>query len=51
MKQNTYIPKPVDTSDVQLPEELEMLVEQMSKNVHDVWAHKITTLPKNNKTN
>ena len=38
MKQNTYIPKPVDTSDVQLPEELEMLVEQMSKNVHDVWA-------------
>lgn len=38
MKQYTYIPKPVDTSDVQLPEELEMLVEQMSKNVHDVWA-------------
>ena len=38
MKQKTYIPKPVDTSDVQLPEELEMLVEQMSKNVHDVWA-------------
>ena len=34
----TYIPKPVDTSDVQLSEELEMLVEQMSKNVHDVWA-------------
>lgn len=38
MKQKTYIPKPVDTSDVQLSEELEMLVEQMSKNVHDVWA-------------
>lgn len=38
MKQNTYIPKPVDTSNVQLPKELEMLVEQMSKNVHDVWA-------------
>lgn len=38
MKQKTYIPKPVDTSDVQLPEELEMLVEQMSENVHDVWA-------------
>ena len=38
MGKNTYIPKPVDTSDVQLPEELEMLVEQMSKNVHDVWA-------------
>jgi len=38
MKLKTYIPKPVDTSDVQLSEELEMLVEQMSKNVHDVWA-------------
>lgn len=38
MKQKMYIPQPVDTSDVQLPEELEILVEQMSKNVHDVWA-------------
>ncbi len=38
MKQKTYTPQPVDTSDVTLPEELEMLVEQMSKNVHDVWA-------------
>lgn len=38
MEQKTYTPQPVDTSDVTLPEELEMLVEQMSKNVHDVWA-------------
>lgn len=38
MKQKTYTPRPIDTSDVKLPEELEMLVEQMSKNVHDVWA-------------
>lgn len=34
----TYIPQPVDTSDIQLPEELNMLVEDMAKNVHEVWA-------------
>ena len=28
----------MDTSDVQLPEELNVLIEQMSKNVHEVWA-------------
>ncbi len=33
-----YIPQPVDTSDVQLPEELNALVEDMAKNVHEVWA-------------
>lgn len=33
-----YIPQPIDTKDVELPVELEQLVEQMSKNVHDVWA-------------
>lgn len=33
-----YIPQPVDTSDIQLPEELNDLVEQMAKNVHEVWA-------------
>lgn len=38
MTQKTYTPRPIDTSSVRLPEELEMLVEQMSKNVHDVWA-------------
>ncbi len=37
MKKN-YIPQPLDTSDIQLPEELMLLVEQMSKNVHEVWA-------------
>jgi len=35
----TYIPQPMDTSDIQLPEELNDLVEQMAKNVHEVWAH------------
>lgn len=33
-----YIPNPLDTSDVKLPNELETLVEQMAKNVHEVWA-------------
>ena len=33
-----YVPQPVDTSDIQLPEELSELVEQMAKNVHEVWA-------------
>ena len=38
MKDNNYFPQPIDTSDVKLPKELETLVEQMAKNVHEVWA-------------
>ena len=38
MKEKKYIPQPIDTSDVKLPVELEQLVEEMSRNVHDVWA-------------
>lgn len=37
MKQH-YIPQPIDTQDVELPETLNALVEQMAKNVHEVWA-------------
>ena len=37
MKTN-YVPQPMDTRDVQLSEELNELVEQMAKNVHEVWA-------------
>lgn len=33
-----YIPKPVDTDDIELGKELEDLVEAMAKNVHEVWA-------------
>lgn len=33
-----YNPKPVDTSDVTLPEELLALSEKIAENVHDVWA-------------
>ena len=38
MNKKKYIPQPIDTTDVKLPEDLESLVEQMSKNVHEVWA-------------
>ena len=37
MKKN-YVPQPMDTSSVQLPEELNVLIEQMAQNVHEVWA-------------
>lgn len=33
-----YIPNPVDTKSVDLPKGLEPLVEEMSKNVHEVWS-------------
>lgn len=35
---NSYIPKPVDTTGVNIPEELNELVELVAKNVHEVWA-------------
>ena len=35
---NSYFPQPLDTKDVLLPEELMELVEQMAKNVHEIWA-------------
>ena len=31
-------PKPVDTSDISLPEELLALTERIAENVHDVWS-------------
>ena len=38
METKNYVPQPMDTSDVKLPEELEQLAEQIAKNVHEVWA-------------
>ena len=38
MKLITYTPQPIDTTGVELPEELEQLVKDMPKNVHDVLA-------------
>ena len=33
-----YVPRPIDTADVQLPAELDRLVEQLAVNVHEAWA-------------
>ena len=38
MEQKKYIPQPIDTNDVILPDSLRPLVETMAKNVHEVWA-------------
>ena len=38
MSNNDYKPQPIDLDDVQLPAELNDLVEKIAKNVHDVWA-------------
>ena len=35
---NTYIPSPVDTTNVVLPQELMNLAEEIAKNVHEVWS-------------
>lgn len=34
----TYTPKPIDTSNVVLPQELQDLMEKIAENVHNVWA-------------
>ena len=33
-----YIPNPVDTSDVQLSEDLLLLTERIAQNTHEVWG-------------
>ena len=38
MKKEKYIPQPINTNGVALPDELMPLVEKMAKNVHEVWA-------------
>ena len=38
MEFNDYTPQPIDTSKIELPKELDALVESISKNVHEVWA-------------
>lgn len=35
---NKYNPSPIDTSKIILPIELEVLMEEIAKNVHEVWA-------------
>lgn len=38
MDKKQYIPNPIDTSDITLDEGLTALIEQMARNVHEVWA-------------
>jgi hypothetical protein len=38
MKTNEYVPRPIDTSEVQLPREIEELTEALARNAHDHWA-------------
>lgn len=38
MKTNGYMPKPMDTTGVELDSSLKELVEAMARNTHDVWA-------------
>ena len=35
-----YEPKPLDTSSIVLPEDLEALTEYLAENAHDTWAAK-----------
>jgi hypothetical protein len=34
----SYVPKPIDTSDVVLDTELTALTEELARNTHEVWA-------------
>ncbi len=38
MMKKEYVPEPIDTSDVVVPEELLELTEVLAKNTHHVWA-------------
>ena len=39
MKNNEqYIPSPVNTEDVTLPEELTPVLERLAENTHEIWA-------------
>jgi len=38
MNQNDYKPRPVDVSDVELPDSLNELLEKIAENVHEVWS-------------
>jgi len=38
MGKKPYLPHPIDTTDVELPDEVMQLVEQLARNVHENWA-------------
>lgn len=33
-----YKPRPIDTSNIELPDEIVQLTEQLAENNHDLWA-------------
>ena len=33
-----YVPRPINTSEIALPDELAELTERLAENAHDVWA-------------
>lgn len=34
----TYTPNPIDTSNIEVPDELKTLSEKLAKNTHEVWS-------------
>ena len=38
MPKKKYIPQPIDTSSIDVPESLLLLGEYLAKNTHEVWA-------------
>ena len=36
----SYVPEPIDTRDIVLPESLSDLIELLAKNAHDIWAER-----------
>lgn len=38
MMKKRYIPQPVDVSNVELPQDLQELIEKLAENVHETWA-------------
>eukprot|EP00941_MAST-03F_sp_MAST-3F-sp1_P001030 g1030.t1 len=34
----TYTPQPIETEDIQVPKELNFLIDAMCSNMHDIWA-------------
>ncbi len=34
----SYHPKPVDTSKIKLPEEIQNLQEMLAENIHEIWS-------------
>lgn len=38
MTKTAYNPSPLDTSHIKLPDSLQVLIEKLARNVHEVWA-------------